>query len=71
MNTGANCRLVSCGDDFTGSANAREGLTFAGLSCALPRRTQCGPDQTEDLKPFQAWDIVAEDLVVVAERIVC
>ena len=37
----------------------------------IPRRTEHGLGQTSDLEPSQAWNVVAEDLVAVAERLGC
>ena len=41
-----------------------------GLRTAfLPRPTEHGPGQTTDLAPQEEWDIVADDLVDLAEKL--
>ncbi|SER90285.1 2-haloacid dehalogenase [Vreelandella subterranea] len=35
----------------------------------IPRRTEYGPQQSNDLEAEEAWDFVAEDLVVLSERL--
>jgi 2-haloacid dehalogenase len=41
-----------------------------GLATAMvPRPSEYGPQQTTDLKPDGAWDIVARDFVELAERL--
>ncbi|BBI52288.1 hypothetical protein HORIV_47090 [Vreelandella olivaria] len=35
----------------------------------IPRRTEYGPQQRKDLAAEQEWDFVAEDLVVLSERL--
>lgn len=37
----------------------------------IPRPSEHGPDQTTDLGPTQDWDIVARDMVDLAERLGC
>ena len=40
----------------------------AGLATAfLPRPTEYGPGQTDDLTAAQAWDIIAHDLIDLAD----
>lgn len=48
----------------------------AARACSLktifiPRSAEHGPGQMTDLEPTQAWDVVGEDLVAVAERLGC
>jgi len=41
-----------------------------GLRTAfIPRPTEHGPDQTSDLGPEEDWDIVASDLMDLADRL--
>jgi 2-haloacid dehalogenase len=37
----------------------------------VPRPTEHGPGQTKDLKPEQAWDVVAESFIDLAARLGC
>ncbi|QNI02267.1 haloacid dehalogenase type II [Halomonas sp. SH5A2] len=36
----------------------------------IPRRTEYGPQQRKDLEAEEAWDVVAEDLVALSERLI-
>jgi 2-haloacid dehalogenase len=41
-----------------------------GLRTAfIPRRAEYGPGQTTDLAPDEAWDVLADDLVDLAEKL--
>ena len=44
----------------------------AGLRTAfVPRPQEYGPNQTKDLKPAQAWDVVADSFLDLAARLGC
>jgi len=55
-------------------AAAHNGDLAAARQCGLataffPRPTEHGPGQTTDLHPAQAWDVVARDMVDLADRL--
>lgn len=52
MTSEGKCRLIFYGDDFTGSTDALEVLTFAGLRCALFLK----PPQPETMSQFAHLD---------------
>ena len=58
--------LVAAHNDDLAAARA------CGLrTCFIPRPTEHGPHQTGDLEAAEDWDVVAEDLVALAERLGC
>lgn len=60
------CALVAAHNDDLAAARA------CGLKTAfIPRPAEHGPGQTKDLRPDAAWDVVAYDLVDLAQRLGC
>ncbi|MEL7895428.1 haloacid dehalogenase type II [Vreelandella neptunia] len=52
------------------NADLRAARALGMKTAFIPRRTEYGPQQSKDLEAEEAWDFVAEDLVVLSERLI-
>ena len=59
------CMMVAA---HNGDLRAARAVGFA--TAFVPRPHEHGPGQTRDLAPEEAWDVVAPDFLVLAERLV-
>ena len=51
------------------NADLRAARALGMKTAFIPRRTEYGPQQRNDLEAEEAWDFVAEDLVALSERL--
>ena len=62
--------VLTDGPHFGGSPTDLAAARAIGMATLfIVRKTEYGPGQTTDLKPEQAWDIIADDLRDAADKI--
>lgn len=52
------------------NADLRAARALGMKTAFIPRHTEYGPQQCNDVEAEEAWDFVAEDLVVLSERLI-